>query len=164
MAGGRPTDYREEFCEQIVKFFSIDPVAVVPGVDRDGNPKDILVPNRFPTFERFATNIGVTTKTLQRWAEDKNEDGSPKHPEFCLAYAQAKDLQGANLMEGGMGGTYAGSFTVVAAKNLIGWRDKQDHEISGKDGAPIETKTTIDASAVEAALSAKFSKFVTPGG
>lgn len=139
MPAGRPTDYRPEYCEEIVKFFGIDPVAVVPGLDRDGNPKDILVPNRFPTFERFATNIGVTAKTLQRWAEEKEEDGSLKHPEFCLAYAQAKDMQGANLVEGGMGGTYAGAFTVIAAKNFLGWRDKQDNTttLQNPDGTAL---------------------------
>ena len=144
MAGGRPTDYRPEYCEEIIKFFSIDPAVAVPGVDRDGNPRDIMVPNRFPTFERFATNIGVTSRTLQNWSEETDERGNLVHPEFFRAYAQAKDLQGANLVEGGMGGTYSGPFTVLAAKNLMTWRDKQDLEHSGRNGGPIESSIKVE--------------------
>lgn len=48
------------------------------------------------------------------------------------------------------------------AKGMFG--DKVQAELTGKDGAPIETKATVDTSAVEAVLAAKFAKFSTPEG
>ena len=91
----------------------------------------------FPTLARFATNIGVTTETLHDWATAKNPDGTQRNPAFSYAYKKAKDLQQANLVEGTMKGAYNSTFAIFTAKNVLGWRDKVEQEITGKDGAPI---------------------------
>lgn len=143
MPGGRPTDYKEEYCDEIIRFFSVEPFKLEEFVDTYGNKKVFVKPEKFPTFERFATNIGVSAITLKRWAEDKDEAGELKHPEFCQAYTRARDLQAANMIEGGMGGSYSGPFTVLAAKNIIAWRDKQDMEMTGSNGGPIKSECTM---------------------
>jgi hypothetical protein len=63
---------------------------------------------------------------LWHWATEKHEDGELKHPDFFNAYMRAKDYQESLLIEGGMSGHYQSQFAQLAAKNLIGWRDKSD--------------------------------------
>lgn len=50
MAGGRPTDYRPEYCQQIVDFMS------------DGSH-----------VIQFAAHVGVAKSTVYKWAEDNAE-------------------------------------------------------------------------------------------
>lgn len=125
---GRPPEYRDEFVDEIIRFFDItvESVVDVDVVDKDGKvtvQKQVVV-NTFPTLTRFASKIGVTRETLHDWATAKNTDGSLKRPEFSYAHARAKDLQDALLVEGGMSGRYEGRFATMAAKNIIGWKDQ----------------------------------------
>lgn len=125
---GRPTDYRDEFVDEIVSYFDIpvESVVDVDVVDKDGKTvtEKRVVINTFPTLSRFASTIGVTRETLHDWATAKNPDGTLKRPEFSYAHARAKDMQDALLVEGGLSGRYEGRFAVFAAKNLIGWKDQ----------------------------------------
>jgi len=134
---GRPTKYREEFVEMLLEFFSQPPTREVTLKDAKGNETVQELPGSFPTLARFATNIGVTTETLHDWATAKNPDGTQRNPSFSYAYKKAKDLQQANLVEGTMKGAYNSTFAIFTAKNVLGWRDKIEQEITGKDGAPL---------------------------
>lgn len=125
---GRPTDYRDEFVDEIISYFDItvESVIDVDVVDRNGKAvteKKVVI-NTFPTLTRFASSIGITRETLHDWATAKNPDGTLRRPEFSYAYARAKDMQDALLVEGGLSGSYEGRFAVFAAKNLIGWKDQ----------------------------------------
>ena len=46
-------------------------------------------------------------------------------------------MQEANLIEGTIGNAYNSTFAIFTAKNVLGWRDKIEQEITGKDGAPL---------------------------
>lgn len=135
--GGRPTKYREEFVFMLLDYFSQPPIKTVTTVDKEGNTVEKTVPALFPTLARFAANIGVTTETLHDWATAKNADGSLKNEPFSYAYKKAKDLQQANLVEGTLAGAYNSTFAIFTAKNVLGWRDKIEQEITGKDGGPL---------------------------
>jgi DNA-packaging protein gp3 len=148
---GRPTVYREEFADMLVEFFSKPSTEVKTVTDKQGEEKVIVVPGDFPTLARFAVSIGVTTETLHDWATAKNPDGSLRKPVFSYAYKKAKDLQQANLVEGTLKGAYNSTFAIFTAKNVLGWRDKTEHEMTGKDGAPL-------------AMPAVQISFVTPNG
>jgi hypothetical protein len=134
---GRPSKYRDEFVVMLLEYFSQPPVKTITTVDKEGNTVEKTVPAMFPTLARFAANIGVTTETLHDWATAKNLDGTPKNAVFSYAYKKAKDLQQANLVEGTMAGAYNSTFAIFTAKNVLGWRDKIEQEITGKDGAPL---------------------------
>jgi len=134
---GRPTKYRDEFVDMLLEFFSQSPTREVTVMDKSGNETIQVLPGKFPTLARFATNIGVTTETLHDWATAKNADGTLRNPPFSYAYKKAKDLQQANLVEGTMQGAYNSTFAIFTAKNVLGWRDKIEQEITGKDGAPL---------------------------
>ena len=134
---GRPTKYRDEFVDMLLEFFSQSPTREVTVKDAKGNETVQELPGVFPTLARFAVNIGVTTETLHDWATAKNPDGSHRHSEFSYAYKKAKNLQEANLVEGTMKGAYNSTFAIFTAKNVLGWRDKIEQEITGKDGGPL---------------------------
>ena len=133
---GRPTVYRDEFPEMMIEFFSQAPTREVTNRDSKGNETTQVLPGFFPTLARFATNIGVTKQTLHDWATAKHiETGELMHKEFSDAYKKAKDLQEANLVEGTIASAYNSTFAIFTAKNVLGWRDKIEQEITGKDGA-----------------------------
>lgn len=123
---GRPSAYRPEFCEMMVAFFDIPLEREVVVEVEDGQGGSIketrMVANSFPTFTRFAARIGVSRESLRNWANAKKPDGTPIKPEFFCAYARARDLQEALLIEGGMSGVYNYKFAILAARNILGWR------------------------------------------
>jgi len=130
---GRPTVYRPEFCQMIVSFFDIplEREVIVDLEDGQGGviKETRLVANAFPTFKRFASRIGVSSDTLRKWARAKKPDGTPVRPEFFWSYARARDLQESLLIEGGMSGVYDCRFAILAAKNILGWRDRVEQDI-----------------------------------
>jgi len=133
---GRPTVYQDDFPAMMIEYFSQAATREVVNRDAKGNEHTQVLPGVFPTLARFATNIGVTKQTLHDWATAKNiHTGKLNHPEFSDAYKKAKDLQEANLIEGTIGNAYNSTFAIFTAKNVLGWRDKIEQEITGKDGA-----------------------------
>ena len=137
---GRPTLFREEYVEQLLSYFDKEPYERRPLLDKEGNEKGSeVVPTKFPTLARFATMIGVTRDTLYEWSTATNENGSLKHSDFSYAYKRAKEYQEAILVEGAMAGAFQANFSIFTAKNVLGWRDKIDQEITGAEGMPLLT-------------------------
>lgn len=134
---GRPSVYDPKFCEELLTFFSQPPTREVTIRDAKGNERTEILPGTFPTLARFAAMIGVTRETLRDWATSKTQEGELKHPDFSAAYKKAKEFQEANLIEGTLAGAYNSTFAIFTAKNVLGWRDKTEQEITGKDGAPL---------------------------
>lgn len=128
---GRPSKYKEEFSEDLIKYFDIEPYEVVTLKDAKGGERTELIATKFPTLARFAAKIGVTRETLHDWATSKNDEGQLNHPDFSYAYKRAKDFQEALLVEGAMAGAFQANFSIFTAKNVLGWRDKTETEITG---------------------------------
>jgi len=129
----RPTKYRKEYCEKIIEFFDREPWEnKVETTVRNGQliKTTIKEPCRFPTFERFAFEIGVHRDTLRDWCE--------VHPEFLSAYKKAKDLQKEVLIQNGMAGLYDKTFAIFTAKNVTDMRDKVQTEVTHKETVKIE--------------------------
>jgi hypothetical protein len=135
--GGRPTLYREEFADDLIKFFDIEPFHEVNEMDGKGGTRTRLMPNKFPTLARFACNCGVTRDTLYEWATGKDENGELKHPKFSYAYKRAKEYQESLLVEGTMNGAYNAPFAIFSAKNILGWKDKHEQEVTGANAGPL---------------------------
>lgn len=146
MPAGRPPLYKPEYCERIVKFFDIDPFIRETYTDGNGAERTRLVPNRFPTLARFAAELDVDRSTLAEWASKTNENGELVYPEFSRAYKRAKDYQEAFLAEGGIAGAFETPFAIFTAKNVIGWKDKQevDNTHSAPGGGPIQHSLTVE--------------------
>src|SRR5690242_4800531 len=73
MAGGRPTDYNESYCERLIKHC--------------GNGL---------SFESFAGEIGVTRSTLYLWRKEHKEfsDAADQAKECCRKYWEEKGRDG----------------------------------------------------------------------
>lgn len=133
---GRPTKYKEEYCDQIIEFFNQQPYTFVEvdqedsegnitrsvAVDKFGNA--IKVPCALPTKERFAFKIGVHRETLLNWASS--------HPEFFDAIKKAEDLQKDILIQNGLVQAYDKTFAIFVAKNVTDMKDKQEIDMNAK--------------------------------
>lgn len=148
MPAGRPTLYKPEYCERIVKFFNVEPFIREEYTDGNGNERTRLVPNRFPTLARFAADLDVDRSTLAEWADKRDENGELVHPEFSRAYKRAKDYQEAFLAEGGLAGAFETPFAIFTAKNVIGWKDKQETTLQNPDGSPLALMAQISGVAI----------------
>lgn len=120
MPAGRPTDYLPEYCEKIIEHFDQEPFSTTMD---ETSGKLIRSAILLPTLTNFAKKIGVARCTIYEWAE--------RHPEFSDAVKRAQELQEEILMQNGLFGGYEKTFAIFTAKNVLGWRDKQDVEHSG---------------------------------
>lgn len=154
-ANGRPSKFKPEFAEALVKFFDIEPYIkevqeklteyYKDGEVKKESEKFRLVPNKMPTLYRFSKAIGVDYTTVWRWAEkgELNEDEGKKCPEFetfCNAYKEAKELQKEFLINIGLAGAAPSAAFIFTAKNVTDMRDKQeiDHSTLGQPITGIE--------------------------
>ncbi len=144
------TKYKEEYCEQIIEFFSQPSTRIeyketyFKGELSSKTP--IVVPNDYPTFEMFAAKIGVTTDTLRNWAEE--------HPRFRLCYARAKEIQLGKLTSNAMIGLYNPLYAKFEAVNNHGQKDKQevDTNVSGGVATELDERTRALIERVEKRL------------
>ena len=123
---GRPTKYKKEFCALVIELGK-------EGVSRAG----------------WAAQIDIAIATLYNWEEQQ--------PEFLVATTRARDLSLAWWNKQGRKGIWSREFNAPAYRLQVmnrfskDWRDKQEHEHSGKEGgAPIAmaiTRTVVDPNA-----------------
>lgn len=139
MAGGRPTKYRAEYAEQVYKLCLLG-----------------------ATDEQIADFFGVSVQTIHTWAK--------RHTAFLEARRNGKQVADANVAEAlyhrALGyshpeekifqhdGGIIRAATVkqyppdtaaafIWLKNRAGWRDKLDHEHTGKDGKDLMPAVVI---------------------
>lgn len=124
MAGGRPTAYKPEYCDLIIEHFDKEPFTT--SFD-EASGKTFRSAILLPTLTNFARTIGVARSTIYEWAKD--------NPEFSDAIKRAQELQEEVLMQNGLFGAYDKTFAIFTAKNICGWKDKQDIEHSGSIGS-----------------------------
>jgi len=123
----RPTKYDSKYCQEIIEYFDVKPHRLIEEKfhykNGDEKVKETEVANDLPFLSKFARSIGVCHSTVINWTKT--------HPEFDTAYKQAKEMQEELLVTNGLKGLYNPSFTIFAAKNMIGWRDKHEHDLNG---------------------------------
>lgn len=129
--GGCPTLYKEEYCQQIIDYFDIEPNELIDIPHyKNGEVSWVdkkLVASKLPKFHEFAKSIGVTHKTLLNWCD--------KHEEFLQAYTYAKELQKYFIAENGLNNVYNAQFAQFVMKNITDWKDKQEIDHKSSDGS-----------------------------
>jgi hypothetical protein len=134
--GGRPTDYKAEYCQSLIEWFEIEPnreVELPHYKDGEVTWTDTkTVANKLPKFHEFAKSIGVTHQTLLNWCD--------AHIEFFAAYTRAKELQKFFLIENGLNGCYNPAFAIFVSKNITDMKDKQEIPIDIKGEITIIRK------------------------
>lgn len=152
--GGRPTKYDDKYCDMIIEYFTVQPQQTVykKTYFADGQLKSeepIVLPEQLPTFQKFADSISVTVSTLWEWEKEFEE--------FSKAYARAKQLQEHVWLVNGMSNLYNSQFAQFFGKNCLGYKDKQDIELSGHNGGPLQILDTsgLPPEALDAIVAAK---------
>lgn len=117
--GGRPSKYKEEYCELLLTFFDIDvkyknkkEVATAKGAVTITEEEAC----ELPMFVDFAHHIGVHVDTLHEWCK--------VHAKFSEAYKKAKKLQERIIAKNAIKGRYNTTFALFALKCNHGWNDK----------------------------------------
>ena len=120
------TKYQPGHVEAMLDYFALkDSYREVSG----SSGRVQLIPRLMPTMVRFALKIGVNRKTLLRWFNEKNEDGSKKYQEYCDAYEKAKDVQEIYMLEAGIVGALNPTFASLMMINVFSWRKKIEEEV-----------------------------------
>lgn len=139
MPAGRPTKYKKQYCEEIIRFFDIPQTKLqkVTHVTASGVTEfNKEVPENLPTIIGFARKIGVLSETLKEWAE--------KYEEFSVSYKKALELEKEFLIQNALKGFYQPNIFQFIASNLTDMRNKETKEHTGADGGPVETKITVE--------------------
>lgn len=141
LEGGRPTKFNPSYTEEIINYFNISPNrnTIRTITHRNGSTIDeeVLIANNFPTLSGFACKIGVHRDTLYEWAHKVDENDKLVYPEFADAYKRAKDYQEYILVTNGLQNLYSPAFAIFTAKNVIGWRDRTETDLTS-GGEPIQ--------------------------
>lgn len=88
---GRPTKYRLEYCESLVRYF--DRKSWCVATDAKGTQK-VMPKDDIPILDRWCLAIGVSRRTVYDWIKTI--------PEFADAHDTAMGLQKAFLIESGI--------------------------------------------------------------
>lgn len=120
----RPSKYKKLYCKSIIEFFD-KPLTYTDEEKKYYKGQAYTVTRtlvtELPTFERFASSIGVTMSTMWEWKQ--------AHDEFSNAYKQAQQLQEQMIVGNAMAGRYVGSFAQFYLKNKHQYVDQSqiDH-------------------------------------
>ncbi len=113
MPVGRPSKYDPSMCEDAKAFMA------------EGYSKEAL-----------AGKLGIGIRTLYDWLEQNSQ--------FSQAVEEGEAASRVWWEDRGREACADGQFNATVwsmnMKNRFGWRDKVDHEVTGKDGGPMETK------------------------
>lgn len=131
--GGRPTNYKPEFCDKLIEYFDIEPwkEREIPHYKNGALTwTDYkIMPVRMPTLRRFAKSINVGIRTVYGWIDEKC--GSYQM-EFSHAFTCAKDIRKEWLVDVGLSGSAPPASFKFVAVNVTDMRDKTDIAHSGE--------------------------------
>jgi hypothetical protein len=150
-AGGRPTKYRPEFCQDIIDFFSIEPIEYAKEITtyKDGTKNEKEVPRaaKTPYLIHWCQKHKIHPNTIGEW--------SSKFPEFLCSLIVVKQLQEAFLAECGLKEAHNAFMSFQALKNVSGWRDKTEQDVTFKVDESMTERIKSARESVARALSKK---------
>jgi len=117
MPGGRPTDYKPEYCEQVIQ------------AGRDGY-----------SLTAFAGMIGVARSTINHWAGLHEEFSEALETHKAVRAVWWEDR--ARSVASAGGGSGQGAMIMFGLRNVAPdeFKEKRDHEISGPGGSPLQVE------------------------
>jgi len=131
---GRPSKCSPELCEELIKFFNIEPTRTIIKKLRykngDVKEEEVDVANDMVFFSEFERKFGLGIGRCSKWYKARDKKGKYKYLKFRQAYKEAKALQKNMLIKLALKGLYQGAFSIFAAKNIIGWRYKTETDIT----------------------------------
>lgn len=128
MAGGRPTEYKEEYISKATEYLNCCQDTVEEYHKTRGEKSDTydrLVHVRLPSIEGFALFLDVNKTSLYEWEK--------KYPEFSNALDKIRTTQQQQLMDKGLSGEYSPVIAKLILSANHGMREKQDVTTDGKE-------------------------------
>jgi hypothetical protein len=126
---GRPTKYKEVYCQQLIDYFDIEPWDEREIKHFKGGEvtwTDIkLIPVRLPTLRRWAKTINVGISTVYDWI---NKEHKSFHSKFSDAFIYAKECRKEILIDNGLAGLSPPASFKFVAVNMTDMRDKNETE------------------------------------
>lgn len=126
---GRPSKYKRKYCKKILEYFDIPANRIVQRKihykNGDTKTTNTLIANDLPTIEGFCKQIGINKSTLHEWVKSESE--------FSNAYKMAKEMQKDIWLQNSLKGLYNPTFTIFAGKNIFGWKDNRDVDITSNN-------------------------------
>ena len=104
--------YKDEYCDAMLSYFMNEEIV-------------------FPTFEDFASSIGVLAETLKNWAK--------KHARFGDTHARCTEIQKHRLLVGGLTERFNPQIVKFLAINNHGMKEKIEQDFKGD----VEFKVNI---------------------
>lgn len=107
---GRPTKFKSEYTEELIKFFDIEPYKQIvtesskeyfaDGRQKKESVKYRMIPNKMPTLFGFSRKIGVNYSTVWRWSSSGEVEEIQKKIDLAISrgetnvedFTSAKDL------------------------------------------------------------------------
>jgi hypothetical protein len=125
----RPTDYRQEYCEQVIDF------------GKQGK-----------SVAWMAAELGVSKQTLHNWTEAHPEFLDAFTRAKLESQRWWEDAGQTGLVMAPGSGTFNGSVwsRSMAARFPEDWREQKGVELTGKDGGPVKTDNHWTIEVVEA--------------
>lgn len=124
---GRPTEYREEFCERVHEYLkgcndSYEEYHKTRGNTSDTYERTLNV--ELPTICGFALFLGFGEPTIYEWVKE--------HPEFQKSLELIKTWQKKRLLNGGLGNKYNATIGKLILSSDHGMREGQDITSGGE--------------------------------
>ncbi len=120
---GRPTKYNEKILNKTKAWIeNYEYEYDTPVTDKEGNEKMIQVANVPPFISDLAKYLRVNRDTIYTWIK--------KHKDFSDTISKdLKEKFKECLVKNALLGKYNPTFSIFAAKNCIGWKDKTEQEV-----------------------------------
>ena len=115
-AGGRPTEYKEEYIDAVDEYLSI-----CKDEEKDNGKLKVSL----PTIEGFAMFIDVSKRILYNWEQ--------LHPQFLHALDKIRTEQQKRLLDKGLSGDYNSTIAKLILSSNHGMREKSDITTNDKD-------------------------------
>jgi len=121
MAGGRPTDYSQEVVDKAKEY--------IETYEMQGD--------MIPSVEGLSEFIGIARPTIYKWAKEEGKQ------EFVDTLEALQAKQKKVLLNKGLSGDFNSNITKLALGNH-GMSEKNQTELTGANGGPIQTTTAIN--------------------
>lgn len=126
---GRPPKYKKEYCKQMLDYFKNAKLTDVQTEIVASGGKAVTIEKKvcgdMPTIGGFAISIDTHRATLYEWCRN--------YSEFRDAFKKCQEIQERWLTLNGLKGNVNTAFGIFTAKNVLGWRDKQEIQHSIDD-------------------------------
>lgn len=120
----RPKKYLKKYCKMMLDYFNREPTYKEEMLNGQLKTIEVEKISDLPTFEGFATSIGVCDDTIVNWTKE--------FPEFLATYKICKSYQKYILVQNGLNGNYNSNFAKFVAINATDMVEKKEIKHSGE--------------------------------